>query len=555
MDDILAVIGSTTQCVYETRRVAYDVVETGKVRAYQALACTAVTFTPAHLSNGGFDTLVRNLIGSKDVVSAARIGALALWLAVAAAVAVSGCNLGKLFKAEGAACVTDGNCPGGEVCCDGRCANGCGAPGTLVVTATLATDYMPGYEFDAVTVDLDGATAGINVSAVTELVNARAITQFSEVRDGSHRLTVTLTLANASIAGRIVTFTTTTDVTVPVQITRDCVDVSCDADAAEQCVGGRCVPYSCSDLQPADCPSAACLSDDDCIAKASCTIGVCISGLCLQRRQDALCGDGERCFPDTGCGTAHHECDVEAQCIDFTSCTQERCSDGLCTSTRDDTRCGTTVCDPTAKAADSSTGCTEAPCSSDNCLPGPCETATCDDGQCKHTSVCQSGELCCSGVCAADCNDPHGCIDRAAGYVCRVAAGTCDIAETCDGVSDVCPPDLYYDATFECRPHQPGDCDIPELCDGISAACPTDVLVAAGAECRPSAGVCDVAEQCTGYATACPVDVYAEDGVSCDPDSCAFCSSGACYGCSNLCDSCNTPGIGESGCAVGVRCQ
>jgi fibronectin type 3 domain-containing protein len=112
-----------------------------------------------------------------------------------------------------------------------------------------------------------------------------------------------------------------------------------------------------------------------------------------------------------------------------------------------------------------------------------------------------------------------------AGTVCRPAAGLCDVAESCDGVSPDCPADELAAAGTECRPAA-GDCDIAETCGGTSVACPVDGFKQAGTVCRPAAGLCDVAESCTGTTAACPIDTMAPaitlcrastDGNQCDP--------------------------------------
>jgi hypothetical protein len=60
-----------------------------------------------------------------------------------------------------------------------------------------------------------------------------------------------------------------------------------------------------------------------------------------------------------------------------------------------------------------------------------------------------------------------------AGTPCRVAAGTCDAAESCNGTSLSCPTDRKRSASAVCRqPSSP--CDTPERCDGSSNECPAD---------------------------------------------------------------------------------
>jgi hypothetical protein len=61
-------------------------------------------------------------------------------------------------------------------------------------------------------------------------------------------------------------------------------------------------------------------------------------------------------------------------------------------------------------------------------------------------------------------------------------------------------------ATTVCRPSA-GSCDVPESCNGLTTACPVDGFLPATTTCRASAGVCDPAEQCLGSSAACPTDL------------------------------------------------
>ena len=98
------------------------------------------------------------------------------------------------------------------------------------------------------------------------------------------------------------------------------------------------------------------------------------------------------------------------------------------------------------------------------------------------------------------CDEGNG-TPKAAGTVCRVAAG---------------------------------DCDVPEACDGTSFACPEDSRKASGTTCREATGNCDPAETCDGTNVSCPADSKAADGTACsDGDACTqtdSCQAGACVG-------------------------
>lgn len=421
-------------------------------------------------------------------------------------VAVS-CNVGGLFDAEGSACSADRNCPNNQVCCGGRCTRDCNETGTLVVATTLATDYVPGYEFDVLSIMLDSDERALPVTPVTDLLNPRNVAQFAEVRSGGHSMAVRLLLEGSTVALRETTFEVKADTSLEFVVARGCSGNDCES---------------------------ACETDAECTASDACTVAVCISGQCLQRRQDTLCAVDQRCIPGTGCVVQKDECDIEPQCDDLASCTQERCVDHRCTSTRDDTRCGNTVCDPTTKTADPATGCSPAPCSTDNCLPGPCETASCLGNQCVRTTVCQDREQCCDGVCALNCDNPRACADRPEGFVCRVAVGPCDVAETCDGASDACPPDQVAPSSLVCRARS-GDCDVVERCDGVSPQCPPNGLEPEGKVCRARAGDCDAVERCTGVSAACPADVFNSSQSVCRPSAGPCDTPESCTGTNPVC--------------------
>src|SRR5262249_46550313 len=55
-------------------------------------------------------------------------------------------------------------------------------------------------------------------------------------------------------------------------------------------------------------------------------------------------------------------------------------------------------------------------------------------------------------------------------------AGTCDVAESCDGLSVGCPADAFEPNTTECRPSSGAACDPAEFCPGDGASCPPDAF-------------------------------------------------------------------------------
>ncbi|HEY3357241.1 MAG TPA: kelch repeat-containing protein, partial [Polyangia bacterium] len=125
-----------------------------------------------------------------------------------------------------------------------------------------------------------------------------------------------------------------------------------------------------------------------------------------------------------------------------------------------------------------------------------------------YTNATELSSVIATSCCTAACQL------LAAGTACRAAVGTCDVAETCNGTSAVCPTDAFRAAGTVCRASV-GPCDPQETCNGTSGACPVDDWVAAGTVCRAAAGSCDVAESCTGTTGLCPADAKQPAGYEC----------------------------------------
>ena len=182
-----------------------------------------------------------------------------------------------------------------------------------------------------------------------------------------------------------------------------------------------------------------------------------------------------------------------------------------------------------------------------------CNVDICNAGTCEHTlepagTVCRASagscnvEDTCDGVTAACPADAL----VAAGTVCRASAGVCDPQETCDGVSAACPADAIDPAGTECRAST-GSCDPAEGCSGASVACPSDTLEPAGTVCRASAGACDVEEACDGVTATCPADAFQAAGTSCS-DS-IFCNG------AETCDGFGVCDAGTDPCPGGTVCN
>ena len=81
-------------------------------------------------------------------------------------------------------------------------------------------------------------------------------------------------------------------------------------------------------------------------------------------------------------------------------------------------------------------------CGSGSCLDGVCCDAACGDND---TSDCQACTAALTG------GTDGTCAPISAGTECRASAGSCDVAESCDGATPTCPEDVLEPAGTECR--------------------------------------------------------------------------------------------------------
>ena len=147
----------------------------------------------------------------------------------------------------------------------------------------------------------------------------------------------------------------------------------------------------------------------------------------------------------------------------------------------------------------------------------------------KSTSECRLS----AGVCdpAESCDGVNNSCpsDAKSTAVCRGAAGVCDVEESCNGTDNNCPADGK--STAVCRSSQ-GVCDVVESCNGSDNNCPADGFQPATVLCLASAQQCDAAENCTGSGPLCPPDVPKADGTPCEDGLyCSIvdtCQSGVC---------------------------
>jgi cysteine-rich repeat protein len=138
----------------------------------------------------------------------------------------------------------------------------------------------------------------------------------------------------------------------------------------------------------------------------------------------------------------------------------------------------------------------------------------CWEGSC-HLSVC--GDLIVDAAMSEDCDDGNsvngdGC-ENDCSYSCSAAAECGDgylcTVDVCNPVTHICSNTLVpASAHMTCRAAA-GSCDVAEECNGIDRFCPVDGFRPSSYVCRSSGRICDPSERCTGSSPLCPPDEVA----------------------------------------------
>ncbi|EQC30629.1 hypothetical protein SDRG_11684 [Saprolegnia diclina VS20] len=301
----------------------------------------------------------------------------------------------------------------------------------------------------------------------------------------------------------------------------NCIDVYLPSTAVCRASKGECdLAETCSGT------SSACPADGFAGVTTQCT-GTCNGGLCDD--QDYCDGKGkcvDKFKPSTEvCRTADGACDVAETCTgSSSSCPANKYATTSvpCTGKSNGGECDAQdYCDGNGGCADkyqSSTFVCRA-------AKGECDVAeTCSgtSGACP-TNAFKSSSVPCTGTCNGNpcdaqdyCDGKGNCVDKYqdSKFVCRVAKGACDVAETCSGSSSQCPVDAFAATTVTCSGTSTGgDCDAQDYCDGKGNC--VDKYSPSSKVCRPTKGDCDVAETCSGSSGQCPTNVFASTAVKC----------------------------------------
>ncbi|MBN2493611.1 MAG: hypothetical protein JXR96_03380 [Deltaproteobacteria bacterium] len=308
------------------------------------------------------------------------------WLILAAAVlACAGCG------EAGRSCRVDTDCPGNEMCIDGRCSSGC--PELPCEDGELCHQGRC-YAEDCQT----RSCPGVGIICVDEQCL------------GTDCIGVTCPQGERCAAGRCYPIDCETKTCAgygEVCVDDICLEALClgvECPEGEQCAGGRCYPDACADRT---CEAGEVCVDDTCV-EAGCAGVACPPG---QR-----CADGS-CWPEdceqADCGPGE-VCEL-GRCV-LAECVHDRCPDG-CPDDPDKTEpgiCGCGVPD-TDVDADGTPDCLDAcPDDRDKTEPGICGCGVPD------TDVDADGTL--------------DCLDCAP----RNAAVHPEATEICNGIDDDC---------------------------------------------------------------------------------------------------------------------
>ncbi len=327
----------------------------------------------------------------------------------------------------------------------------------------VRTDYVPVAEFAELEVSLDdGDSIMIHDASFDEdyLMGVR-VASLEAVFRGSHTVRARMRAADGRrLAQRVVAIEVDGPQTVTLVFTRDCAGIECPGDGdvagATECLGGLCVTPECTPENPRACGATQCTADSDCPgASVGCTRPLCSDGTCFVGTDSAACASSEYCNPEVGCVA------------------RPTGADDMGTGAVDMGTPGDGGADVDAGMADGGP--------IDMGLPEEC-------GQ-----PCDTGDLCEQGIYSCATGAPVCVRDRLldAGTPCRPSAGSCDVAETCDGASPACPLDQFAPTGLACAD---GFCDGLGTCaSGCTpgATCSTGNLCATGTiSCDTGAPVC-----------------------------------------------------------------
>jgi len=271
---------------------------------------------------------------------------------------------------------------------------------------------------------------------------------------------------------------------------RSCDDTSCGfIDAAE---GTACDDGADSKDKVCD-GSGLCV---ECNVPSDCTSGVCDQHHCVAANCTDKTLNGDE--TDVDCGGSCTPCENDKTCKSGPDCASGYCKDGKeCKPCEADDHCPEAdfcddevkdkgVCKPDLEVGGECNS--KGQCKSGYCVDGYCCDKACE-GLCEACSGAKTGKAfgSCEAIPAG--NDPDS--------ECALNVKQCE-GDFCSGTAGACGP---APAQAECRAKS-GSCDIAETCDGVLSSCPMDEFVTAGTDPEGACGfakLCDNQHSCAGF--------------------------------------------------------
>jgi hypothetical protein len=503
----------------------------------------------------------------------------------------------------GAACKSDGDCPGGYGCANVKSVEGndvqqCQptAGATCTCSPSAVADQLSTSCFaeakdeggnvvgqcKGVRVCGVGGLSGCNASIQTETCNGQDDDCDGLVDEGTcdDKNPCTSDICDAKAQGCL----------------HDNSPGSCDADAnnctvGDTCVDGKCAIgalKSCDDNNPCTTdacdPLTGCSKSDDnglpCSDGSACTVGDACKGGACQSGAAKLCPDGDACKA-WACNDTSGKCESTAKpdgtsCSDGTACTAaDVCTSGACAGKPvdcdDKNPCTLDTCDPSLQCqhtaantpCDDSNACTTGDtCAAKKCAGTPINISLeCGDFNPCTTDTCDKIAGCVYLANTAPCSDGNSCT---AGDVCAnkaCSAGTtiiCGCQTDIDCVDDgnLCNGTLYC-AANQCKvnPASVKTCDTSgdgpcsqTACEPSTGACTSSIL-ANGKVCDADGTVCTGNDSCQNGACIAGSVKSCNDNNPCTDDSCD--SVSGCLNAANV-SPCDADG---NACTVGDMCS
>src|SRR5690606_9546664 len=127
-------------------------------------------------------------------------------------------------------------------------------------------------------------------------------------------------------------------------------------------------------------------------------------------------------------------------------------------------------------------------------------------GSCDTGNPCETGEI----RCLQGMETCVGVGPATVGVACRPAAGPCDVAESCDGVSTTCPADSFAPMGESCTEDEESG-----TCNGLGADCVLGCFD--GTPCS-TGNACEIGEiDCSTGAPQCRAVGVVAEGTECRP--------------------------------------